>query len=100
MLPKPVEFHPEAVEESEAALRWYRERSERAARAFLREIERAVAAISQTPNQWPSGAAGTRRVLLKRFPFAVVYQEQPASIQVIAVAHGRRRPGYYKKRFA
>jgi hypothetical protein len=35
---------------------------------------------------------------MHRFPFAVVYRELPSVIQVLAVAHGHRRPGYWKTR--
>lgn len=92
---KPVEFHPEALEEAQAAMRWYRERSEPAAVGFMRELERAVA---EAPQRWPAGAAGTRRFLLRRYPFCLVYRERPSSVQIIAAAHGRRRPGYWRHR--
>jgi len=35
---------------------------------------------------------------MKRFPFAIIYRDTPEAIQVIAIAHGHRRPGYWKKR--
>ena len=95
---KEVEFHEAASLEYEAAFAWYFERSERAASRFAREVERAVASIAEAPERSPSGIQGTRRLLLQRFPFAVVYRELPSVIQVLAVAHGRRRPGYWKKR--
>jgi toxin ParE1/3/4 len=41
---------------------------------------------------------GTRKFLLRRFPYAVVYRITESAIQVIAVAHGRRRPSYWKSR--
>jgi len=46
---KPVEFHPEALAETEAAVAWYRERSLRAAEAFVGELSEAVATISEAP---------------------------------------------------
>ena len=95
---KEVEFHEAASLEYEAAFAWYFERSERAALRFAREVERAVASIAEAPERSPSWIQGTRRLLLQRFPFAVVYRELPSVIQVLAVAHGRRRPGYWKKR--
>jgi plasmid stabilization system protein ParE len=53
MMPRDVEFHPEAVEEAEAAFIWYRERSESAAKAFLLEIDRALEEIAEAPRRWP-----------------------------------------------
>ena len=95
---KRVEFHEAAIVELEAALTWYFERSERAALRFASEVERAVALIAKTPERFPADAGGTRRFLLQRFPFAVIYRDLPSVIQILAVAHGRRRPGYWKPR--
>jgi toxin ParE1/3/4 len=41
---------------------------------------------------------GTRKYLLRRFPYAVIYRVTDEAIEVVAVAHGRRRPGYWKTR--
>jgi toxin ParE1/3/4 len=95
---KALEFHEAASLEFEAAFAWYFERSERAALRFAREVERALGLISEVPERFPAGVRGTRRFLLRRFPFALVYRELPSAIQVVAVAHGRRRPGYWKTR--
>jgi hypothetical protein len=42
MARRPVEFHPEAIAEVQAAFEWYRQRSEGAAAAFLTELDQAV----------------------------------------------------------
>lgn len=97
-MPLRVEFHPEALEEAQAACRWYAERSRAAADAFVDELVSAVQAIQQTPERWPQHVRGTRRYLLKRFPFLIIYRCLADRIEVIAVAHGRRRPGYWKER--
>jgi hypothetical protein len=52
--------------------------------------------VIEFPERWPVGEYGTRKFVLRRFPFAVVYREKPAVIQVLADAHGHRRPGYWK----
>ena len=97
-MPKEVELHPRALEESQAAYRWDKERSESAAAAFLAEIDQAIACISEAPVRWPPYLFGARKYLLRRFPFFLVYRETADKIQVVAIAHGRRRPGYWKKR--
>ena len=91
-------IHPAAVEEAEKAARWYRERSARSAAQFVEEVNHAIDRILAAPQRWPSGPYGTRKFLLHRFPFAVVYRELPSAIQVLAIAHGHRRPGYWKTR--
>ena len=93
-----VEFAAEALEEAEAAIRWYRERSPTAANALEGEIEATVQSILESPAAWVEGPRRTRRALLSRFPFAVVYREREDAIEVVAFAHGRRRPGYWRSR--
>ena len=98
MAAKPVEFHEDADAEYDHALGWYLERSPSAASDFADELNRAVEMIADAPHRWASGLYGTRRFLLHRFPFALIYRELPSVIQVLAVAHHHRRPGYWKGR--
>jgi len=99
MAGKEVQFHEEASAEYEAAFDWYFARSELAALKFAEEeLSRAIVTITQAPQRWPHTVDGARKFLLQIFPFAVVYRELPAIIQILAIAHGRRRPGYWKKR--
>ena len=94
----PIEFHEAAFAELDAAFDWYFVRSARVAAAFLDEIERALSLISRSPQTWPFYHRDTRKFILKRFPFLVIYREKAAMIQIIAIAHGRRRPHYWKTR--
>ncbi len=98
MAAKSVEFLEEASAEYEAAFDWYFARSESSASKFASELAQAIGMIAEAPQRWPAGPYGTRKFLLHRFPFAVVYRELPSVIQVLAVAHGHRRPGYWKTR--
>jgi len=98
MPPLAVGFHPQAVAEATAAAEWCRQRNEGAGAAFVAELDRAIESIAGAPGRWPRYLHGTRRFLLHRFPFSVVYQEAPGGIEVVAVVHGRRRPGYWKDR--
>lgn len=41
---------------------------------------------------------GVRRVLIDRFPFAIIHSDEPDAVHIIAVAHLRRRPGYWLQR--
>ncbi len=93
MAAKPVRFHEDADAEYEDAFDWYLARSPHAAAEFAAELSRAVELIAQAPRRWAPGLGGTRR-----FPFALVYRELPSVIQVLAVAHSHRRPGYWKTR--
>jgi plasmid stabilization system protein ParE len=92
---KPVELHPEAAQEAQAAVEWYRSRSLRAAEVFFRELERAIQVVSDAPDRWPTFIEGTRRFPLRRFPYWVIYRVKRDSLQILAVAHARRKPGYW-----
>src|SRR5713101_7988860 len=98
MTSKAVEFHEEASFEYAAAFEWYFERSKLVASRFAGELDRAIAQVAEASQRWPTGVHGTRKFLLHRFPFAVIYRELPSKIQVLAVAQGHRRPGYWKQR--
>lgn len=100
MSPQPIDVHPEAVAEARAAVQWYREKSPSAADAFLAELDRAVERIAENPGMYPHYVRGTRRYLLQRFPFYLVYHQVAGKLQIVAIAHGRRKPGYWKKRIA
>ena len=93
-----VEFHPLAADEAQAAERWYRERNETASGRFQRELERAIERISERPETGSSYLSNTRRVLLRRFPFFIVYRVRSGVLEIVALAHGRRRPGYWRSR--
>jgi len=91
-------LHPAALEEAESAARWYRERSPLAATRFVEELNQVIDKIVEAPQRWPRGARGTRKVKLPCFPFLVIYREAEGAVLVLAIAHGRRRPGYWKGR--
>jgi toxin ParE1/3/4 len=93
-----LEYLEEALEEAEAAARWNAERSAAAAIAFSEEMDAAESAILRLPEAWPRHEHSTRRYLLRRFPFSVVYRVGPDRILIVAVAHGHRRPGYWTSR--
>lgn len=91
----PAWVHPEAIAEARAARQWYELRSAEAAAAFMAELDVALERIEEAPRTWPPYLADTRRYLLRRFPFFVVFREAGDRVQIVAVAHARRQPGYW-----
>lgn len=65
---------------------------------LVQEFEGAIAQITSHPEAGAPFEHGTRRVLLRRFPFAVIYRLKPGQAEVIAFAHQRMRPGYWADR--
>jgi hypothetical protein len=97
-MPRPsVRFHPQAIEEAEAAQRWYGERSRIAASAFTAELSHAVDMVVEAPDRWPRSPGDTRRYVLTRFPLQSRLLRR-SIVEVVAVAHHKRRPGYWRKR--
>jgi plasmid stabilization system protein ParE len=96
-----IDFHPAASEEAESAHRWYAERSPIAAVRFREELDAAIAHIQADPRRGFPYLHDTRCYLLRRFPYLIVYH-QPSDelIEVVAIAHGRRREGYWKPRMS
>jgi len=93
-----IRFHPQAADEADAARLWYFERNPQVSQAFLAALDAAVEGIAASPRRWPRVHGKYRRYLLRKFPFSVVYLERTESVEVIAVAHHRRRPGYWRER--
>jgi len=97
--PRPLDVRPEARAELREAARFYDDRAAELGDEFVAEVERAFRVIAERPAAGSPVLGGRRRVLLRRFPYAVVYRELPAGgIRVLAVGHLRRRPGYWRGR--
>lgn len=98
MPPLKVRFHKKAAAEVETARRWYAERNPLAASAFAAELDLAVERVRAGPERWPRHGKRARRYILPRFPFSLVYRMKGDLIEVVAVAHHRRKPGYWQSR--
>jgi toxin ParE1/3/4 len=70
---------------------------------FLEEFEAILRSIESRPALFPclldtSPELNLRRALLPRFPYASIFIELPSEIRILAVAHVKRRPGYWLNR--
>jgi toxin ParE1/3/4 len=96
---KPVVFHPEAEDELRAGIAYYDGQRAGLGADFRAEVEAATIRIGQTPQAFPPyGNQGLRKCVLPRFPYTLFYLELDEVIWVAAVAHQRRRPGYWQGR--
>jgi len=94
----PVIFLPEAEQEMLESAIYYQSKASGLGIDYLSEVERAVKSIAESPNAWPILEGELRRCLIRRFPFGILYRVEPNEIVVVAVAHLRRRPGYWRER--
>ena len=98
---KRIEFLSEAIEEFEEAADYYESAREGLGGEFREEFERLSLKIRRGPRQFPQyKQTGLRHTILRRFPFVVYYREMAESVVVYAIAHGRRRPDYWKNRLS
>lgn len=90
-----VVFARRARSDAQRALAFYERVSPRLADQFGGRLDEAIARILADPQAWPPYLRGTRRCLLTQFPHAVVYRPLPDRVEVVAVVHTSRRPGYW-----
>ncbi len=93
-----VRLHPEARAELRNARKWYYERSPLSATAFAHAVDNAVSQIQSAPNSFSLADHGTRKFVLQRFPFNIFYRPRETDVVIIAAAHQKRRPGYWRGR--
>lgn len=93
-----VEILPDAEAEIREAFLWYFERSPIAADAFRAEALQAIDRLAVDPLMWPEDEDAIRRHILRHFPYTVHYEIQGNTVTVLAVAHQRRKPGYWRER--
>ncbi|MDP1735131.1 MAG: type II toxin-antitoxin system RelE/ParE family toxin [Sulfuritalea sp.] len=93
-----VEILPVAEAEIREAFLWYFERSPMAADAFRTEAFEAIDQLRIDALMWPEDEDAIRRYVLRHFPYTVFYEVRAASVTVLAVAHQRRKPGYWRER--
>jgi plasmid stabilization system protein ParE len=93
-----VEFHPAAEQELDAAAAVYEALQESLGQGLLDEVEAACVLISEYPAIGRRVDQFHRNVPLRRFPFMLFYRVDGALIRIIAVAHKRKRPGYWRLR--
>jgi plasmid stabilization system protein ParE len=95
---KPIVFHPDAGAEITEAAQYYEVRKPSLGSSFLDEVERGIDHISTNPEASQLIARRVRRKPLWRFPYNLIYAVYPDRIRIVACAHQKRRPFYWRKR--
>jgi len=94
-----IRIHRAATVEATAAFWWYEKRSAATAERFWNRVKAAYQEILAAPQKWAADAEGIRSFRLKGFPYAIIYKVVAAEILVASVAHGKRRPRYWRTRW-
>jgi toxin ParE1/3/4 len=95
---KPHAFHPEASQEYTQAAEYYAAIAPELGGRFYDEIERLIDQVRRQPDRFLCVSPPARRALARKFPYSVVYLDEPDRVWIIAVMHAKRRPGYWRKR--
>ena len=88
-------FHNLAKVELNEAMQYYEAESPGLGVAFLAEVERSTAAITENPEAAPVVGGSVRRRILRRFPYGLLYRIRVDRIRILAVMNLRRRPAYW-----
>lgn len=99
------DFHPEARAEFLADVDWYDEREMGVGERFEAAVRAAVGAAVDSPESWAVWAGWEREPVVRSkgvsgFPYRVVYFVRDDLLTIVAVAHVKRRPGYWRERVA
>jgi len=86
-------FRPEAQRELLEAQAWYEARSVGLGFEFARAADAAVAKALRMPLAFPRIEGEFRHVIMRKFPYAIIYQASEFEIVVVSCFHHRRRPG-------
>lgn len=95
---RPLVIRPAASRDIDDAVSWYEQRRDALGLRFLDEVDRLFRRIEDGPLQFPMIEGEVRRGLLRRFPYAAYFIEEPAQIVVLAVLHCSRHPDAWRSR--
>jgi toxin ParE1/3/4 len=93
-----VEFHPAAARELVETSAFHDNEVPGLGERFVVEVERVVSLVAELPNIGQEIEKSRRRIVLARFPYSRIYSTESEDVWVLAVAHQRRRPGYWHGR--
>jgi plasmid stabilization system protein ParE len=100
---KRLRYDPQAEEELNEAAQRYGAADVTVAERFVARVVATVTEIRRAPHLWPLDPnvpehLGVRRRVVPDFPYLVLFKEYSTEVVIIAVAHGKRAPGYWRRR--
>ena len=95
---KAADYHPNARFELIESALFYEARQTNLGSKFLIAVEACQRVVQEQPAIGSPFDTGTRRLMVKGFPFQLIYKNYDNVIFVVAVAHCGRKPGYWKRR--
>jgi plasmid stabilization system protein ParE len=93
---RPISIHEAAENELNDAADFYDLESPGLGKTFINEIHKAIDLIARFPEASPLIRGRIRRKVLIKFPYAIIYSLRATEIRILAVAHQKRRPVYWR----
>lgn len=93
-----VRLHPEAELEFRDAVIWYYHQGMTVGIAFDKAVTRAIERIRSSPEAYPHVYRSVRRIIVRRFPFALFYEILDDEILILAIFHSKRDPARWRRR--
>jgi plasmid stabilization system protein ParE len=93
-----VNYLPGARRDFDESFDWYAARSLQAAIRFTDAVDAALSTVAANPERFAAADGMHRECPVRRFPFRIVYRVVENRVLVVAIAHAKRRPGYWKAR--
>jgi plasmid stabilization system protein ParE len=94
----PIQFLPEAKAEFDAAADWYESKRAGLGLDFIRRVREVFVRIAGNPRLHAKVYREVRRAIVSKFPYVVLYQEEPNQVLVISIFHASRDPSIWKSR--
>jgi toxin ParE1/3/4 len=94
----PIRFLPEARAEYDAAVDWYGQRKTGLGVNFVARVRTVLSQIAADPQLHAAVHRDVRKVRVSRFPYVVLYREEPGEVIVISVFHTARDPSIWQSR--
>jgi len=92
------EFLLEADEEFREAARYYESEAPGVGLAFITEVHRVISVIISHPRAAKKVRGTIRSKVLFHFPYSLFYSIESDLILIVAVAHQKKRPTYWRNR--
>lgn len=92
-----LRVRPEARRELLEAQAWYEQRAPGLGLEFARAVDAAISRAARMPLAYPIIEADFRHVVLRRFPYSVIYHATESELVVVSFFHHRRRPRSWSK---
>jgi plasmid stabilization system protein ParE len=93
-----VDYLPAARRDFDESFDWYMSQSPQSAARFASAVDAAVLAVASDPVRFAMVDKKHRGCLVRRFPFRIIFRVVENGVVIVAVAHAKRRTGYWKGR--